>query len=497
MKKFLSLILVVVLLVVLGACSKGYPFSFEITATNPGKNNFQFDYKLIDDSDALTTSELTYNVYNDADESVANGVLKLENYLGTCNVTGLTEGKKYSLIVTTGYQGKAVTLVKYSFETSTKGTTDAPFEISTLEEFKTLLVNNPSSSFKLVADIDFEGAGAIALFSSSNAFTGIFDGNGYTIMNFAMGTPEEATQPTTTYVGLFGYVGAGAEIKNVKLDNFNCYYTRTSKTYYGLLAGYNAGAISNITVTNSVLSIEGTYSEFYVAGLVGINALKGTVDNCTVEAAVSGKTLRSLNVAGIVAVNEQPTTSPVKNVISNCTFKGSIKAVADGTSSSIYSTYMRVGGIIALNFATVKDCAVEASIEVNSHYTAPSKNIYNVFVGGLVGQNVCDASSVLSSSAKASFNVTTTDAKDLSVGALIGRNGGDGASARPIAKNLTYHPAEQANVINYSANVTLHAGLIGNDLTDTSIVSTASASKFTSNVLQAGTIASTSDIEIK
>ena len=86
-------------------------------------------------------------------------------------------------------------------------------------------------------------------------FTGTFDGLGHTITDLYI------NRPATDDVGLFGYTGSSAVIRNVGLVNGNI----TGQTSVGGLVGYNEGSISNSYSTGAVT---GT-SAFDAGGLVG------------------------------------------------------------------------------------------------------------------------------------------------------------------------------------------------------------------------------------
>ena len=71
-----------------------------------------------------------------------------------------------------------------------------------------------------------------------------------------------------------------------------CRYEQTYifQSHYGLLAGYNAGTVKNVTVTNSTLSVKSTNKTtnlVVIGGLVGNLAGKGTITDVNVNAAVS------------------------------------------------------------------------------------------------------------------------------------------------------------------------------------------------------------------
>ena len=114
-------------------------------------------------------------------------------------------------------------------------------------------------------------------------FTGVFEGNGRTIANLFIDDPDRR------YVGLFGYVGPGAHVRNVGLPALNSDSEVRGDERVGALAGSVerarvSGAWSDIDVTGTGSNVGGlvgsswNYSfviESYAAGDVSGEALVG------------------------------------------------------------------------------------------------------------------------------------------------------------------------------------------------------------------------------
>ena len=117
--------------------------------------------------------------------------------------------------------------------------------------------------------------------ASSNAFRATFNGNGYTISNLMI------NRPSTSYVGLFGYIGGEARIANVGLLNANI--TVISSSYVGSLVAYNDNAIiTNSYATGNVTEPPNpSNSDSYVGGLVGRNRA-GTISNSYASVEIVG-----------------------------------------------------------------------------------------------------------------------------------------------------------------------------------------------------------------
>ncbi|HOL20623.1 MAG TPA: GLUG motif-containing protein, partial [Candidatus Hydrogenedens sp.] len=170
--------------------------------------------------------------------------------------------------------------------------------------------------YELTQDIDAsdtinwnDGEGFAPIGNDYNQpFTGVFDGKGHKIRNLYI------NRPSLDYVGLFGYVDSGGQVKNVGLENVQvvgswrvgglvgCNYGTVSQSYstgsvggnkeVGGLVGSNYGTVSQSYSTGSV---EGNQ---YVGGLVGNNDV-GTVGQSYSTGSVAG----SYDVGGLVGGN--------------------------------------------------------------------------------------------------------------------------------------------------------------------------------------------------
>jgi hypothetical protein len=121
--------------------------------------------------------------------------------------------------------------------------------------------------------------------TSTNPFTGTFDGNGYIISNLFI---DQRTNIKVNNAGLFGY-NSGI-IKNLGLVNMQI----SGKSFVGALVGYNDhGTIENCY---SIGSING---ESHTGGLVGMNYY-GTISKCYSLAEVLGD---GNFIAGLVGRN--------------------------------------------------------------------------------------------------------------------------------------------------------------------------------------------------
>ena len=214
---------------------------------------------------------------------------------------------------------------------------------------------------------------------ASDPFTAIFDGNrkSHSLSNLFINRPIGITD---TGVGLFGYIGSGAEIRFVSLLNVNV----TGDVDVGGLAGVNDGTISNTQTSGTVSGDES------VGGLVGEN--DGTISNTQTSGTVSGYQ----DVGGLIGLNYHS--------ISDSHAAAAVPS-ADPTVSE------RVGGLVGLN---------EDGIISNSYATGAVEAHRDV--GGLVGKN--DGGTIEENS-YATGDVTGRDATTSTserIGGLVGLN---------------------------------------------------------------------------
>ena len=198
------------------------------------------------------------------------------------------------------------------------GTPEDPYLIYGSADFTNFITNvnngtTASASYKLGSDVSVSGTNAI-----TTAFTGTFDGNGYTISNLS--------HP------LFNIVDGGV-VKNVTLENVGI---SSSAANVGAIAGiaqgysriYNCGILPNDATfpegTHPYVTTSGTNA----GGIVGKLDGNSRVINCYSYADVSANT----RAAGIVGQNTFASTAEVsggqytnlKTAVVNCMFYGNI-----------------------------------------------------------------------------------------------------------------------------------------------------------------------------
>ncbi|MHB1947104.1 MAG: filamentous hemagglutinin N-terminal domain-containing protein, partial [Gammaproteobacteria bacterium] len=195
--------------------------------------------------------------------------------------------------------------------------------------------------------------------SGTSAFTGNFNGEGYTISN--LNEALSLSNTGTYYSGLFGYVGGSGyagEIQNVTLSNptLSATYsgTNTISLYQGGIAGYLRAldpdfiAINNVTLSGGTLNGGGFATNFLTdaGGIVGALA-EGSIWNATDRNALiendeenygyNGASGGIVGVAGSAgAVNIGYSTSSAS--LSSSVYLGGILGTILGNSVTIFNS---------------------------------------------------------------------------------------------------------------------------------------------------------------
>lgn len=284
-----------------------------------------------------------------------------------------------------------------------------------------------TGSHTLAADIDCSGISNFTPIGNlSVRFTGTFDGQGHTISGLRINS-------TSNFRGLFGFIGAGGTVKNVKLTGVNI----TGAGYTGGIAGQNNGTIDNCSVAGSITGrsytggiagenyslISNSYSSGtvsggsynYVGGLVGINRPGSVISNCYSWSVVTGAS----GVGGLAGRNENGTISASYSSgdVTGLNTLGGLVGYNDSggnisysfSSSDVNGSSNYIGGLVGSNAGgTIEN--VYARGDVNG----------NIYVGGLVGANT--------GSINKSYSSGDVDG-NAAVGGLVGSNTGSGSVA--------------------------------------------------------------------
>ena len=227
--------------------------------------------------------------------------------------------------------------------------------------------------------------------SRDNAYTGTFDGKGYTVSGLYFNNPILSY----SYVGLFGYIGANGKISNVGvLDSYfqfrmqgggicgkndngelqNCSNSSTVIGNYstgtGGVCGMNYGTVRDCKNTGSV---RGTST---IGGVCGFNN-SGKIENCFNEGIVSGT---SRNIGGVCGNNDRGTTKCCYNTAS----VSGLKVVGGVCGSNSYGTITNCfnEGTVSGKYYVGGVCGDSYGGTTNCYYLSGTA------LGGIEGQDV-------------------------------------------------------------------------------------------------------------
>ena len=240
------------------------------------------------------------------------------------------------------------------------------------------------------------GAGFTPIGTLAATFTGTFDGLGHTISNLTV------NQPSTPNVGVFGYTGAGAAIRNVGLvggsvtgaagtgglvgnngpgvpisGSYTTGNVSGAAGAGGLVGSNTTGAISNSYATGSVSGAAGT------GGLVGSNT-SGPISNSYATGNVSG----AAGTGGLVGSN---TSGPISNSYATGNVNGGTGAgvgglIGSNTSGTVANTYAS-GGVSGTGASLGALLGSSNAGVVTNSYWDKSKSIVQISAGGGIGMS--------------------------------------------------------------------------------------------------------------
>ena len=169
-------------------------------------------------------------------------------------------------------------------------------------------------------------------------YTGTFDGQGYTISGLYFNNPH------SSYVGLFGCIGANGKISNVGvLDSYFQF-----REFGGGVCGVNYGTVRDCKNTGSVRGLAA------IGGVCGLNETGGIIENSFNEGTVSGTGDNAQQVGGVSGYNN-----------------GTIKSCYNTASVSGQNS---VGGVCGFNSrGIITNCFNEGTVSGQT------------FVGGVCG----------------------------------------------------------------------------------------------------------------
>jgi filamentous hemagglutinin family protein len=269
------------------------------------------------------------------------------------------------------------------------------------------------------ADLNMTGFPFIPIGNIGGSFTGKFDGLGNTISNLTIAL----NNPTTQSTGMFSFIGSTGVVSNLNFAKANVsansgFNSSVNSQWVGILAGSNAGTISNVTATGTVngLNILGVIAGGLVGqnGTLGPGGHPGTITmssaNVTVTVGDGGACPGSCNfnaAGGLVGANIGNSTISHSHADGNVTggtsvfigglagYNGFMVPAAPGTITNSYATgnvtmngpVGAAGGLVGTNSpgSVITDSQALGSVSAPANQTINTSNF--LAAGGLVGQN--------------------------------------------------------------------------------------------------------------
>lgn len=283
-----------------------------------------------------------------------------------------------------------------------KGEPNDPYLVATADELSSI-GQKPRlmvAHFKLVNDIDLDGATISMIASRWYPFRGVFDGNGHTISNF------KYTSADASYVGFFRYV-AGGQIRDLGLIGPK---VRLDKgDYHGCMVGYlDSGSVTNCYVEDGNVA-----GNDFTGGLVGSST--GVIVNCHATGSVTGY---GDYAGGLVGENKLT----VKDCYADCDVDGrdDIGGLAGRNSGIVEASYSRssVKGRNAIG-GLVGRCAPGQIVNCYAHGDVTGQ----WYIGGLVGTNSAGTHSLYVGAIRKCYS-TTAIIEGSQSGGLLGADWG-------------------------------------------------------------------------
>lgn len=274
--------------------------------------------------------------------------------------------KSFSLLLSFIMLVSTLSVTFSAYAASGTGTESDPYQISTASALQAIN-NNPSAHYKLTANInlsgmEFEPIGNV----DSGAFTGSFDGNGFTISNLNVYSGK--------YAALFGY--NDGLVKNVTLSSVSVFGTK----YIAGVVAYNGSnaTLQNCSVLGGSIKSEGAISSVYAGGIVGYNAGLIQSNGAKLEnsANIDINSTTSIWSAGIIGYSSSTLN------LTNCKNYGSVSAYNS-------NSYARAAGIVSESSKTIY---LNNSGNYGDISTSAKIGDTSCYAGGLVSYGKVDTS---------------------------------------------------------------------------------------------------------
>ena len=202
-----------------------------------------------------------------------------------------------------------------------------------------------------------------------SSYTGTFDGQGYTISGLYF------NNPTSSYAGLFGSIGANGKISNVGvLDSYFQF-----REFGGGVCGVNYGTVRDCKNTGSVRGLAA------IGGVCGLNEKGGIIENSFNEGTVSGTGDNVQQVGGVCGYNN----GTIKSCYNTASVSGqnSVGGVCGFNSRGIITNCFNEGTVSGQTFVggvcgngcgvATTNCFNEGTVSGQSHVSGVCGYDYN------------------------------------------------------------------------------------------------------------------------
>ena len=304
-----------------------------------------------------------------------------------------------------------------------------------------------------------------------SSYTGIFDGQGHTISGLYFNNPH------SSYVGLFGCIGANGKISNVGvLDSYFQF-----SALGGGVCGVNYGTVRDCKNTGSVRGLA------TIGGVCGLNEKGGIIENSFNEGTVSGTGDNAQQVGGVSGYNNgtikscynTASVSGQESVGGVCGFN-SVGTTTNCFNEGTVSGQNIVGGVCGNGCGvTTTNCFNEGTVSGQSHvggvcgydyyYDGKLTNCYylsDTATGGINGKDVSGKAEGKSieqfKSGEVAWLLNGSTSVPTEGSTLVWyQKLGDNADAYPVLKSTGYNTVYQASLI--SCDGTTHIGEYANN----------------------------------
>ena len=187
-------------------------------------------------------------------------------------------------------------------------------------------------------------AGAADATITGNAWTGVFDGNGYKIKNLKM---VANTSTAGANYGLFGVLAPGSLVQNFVIDS-SCSFevTATASIATGVVAGYVFDATVRDITSHAPMTFKGKAGSVFMSmALIGQVYCKEngiTIDSCHNTGEINAENTDNLeagakayHIAGIVGFAHALSGATVMTTVSDCSNSGNMTSATGRTAGIV------------------------------------------------------------------------------------------------------------------------------------------------------------------